>query len=361
MNVCPKIRVIMPIFNGEQYVSHAVKSIFAQPYKNIDIIIVDDGSTDNSPMICDELARVHKNIVVIHTANGGVSSARNTAIEYIINNFDSENSYVAFCDADDLWANNCLTEDIENGFDTDIVCFQSCSMSNDTKMCSPPHGKGTGSDVLPGGCKSIFKYPYHFGAFLYKTKLFKYYNIRFDTNLKYNEDKVLLMQLLYLAENIREIPRMLYLYRKNLSSAMHIRPHGIEYYIPLINGWMRSDDAMKAFANDHRGELVGGYALAMIYVIDMAKEHYWYFKNKRVLEDVIFNHNVYPHFLSLKACDVSENQYREYMLFKKHPAIFKIKYNAIGCVVRLLKSIRKIGFVANFLYKREFIYENKYI
>ena len=357
----PKITVIMPVYNGELYIREAISSITTQTYKNIDIIIIDDGSKDKTPDICDDLSKQYSNIHVIHIENSGVSAARNKGIEHIIANYYADNSYIAFCDADDLLAKDCLTSDLENYLDQDIICFQSCSMSHDTTMCSPPHSSNNIPVIANGGRKAAFRYPFHFGAFLYKLSLFKDYNIRFDTSLKYNEDKVLQMQLLYLANSIRYIPKMMYLYRKNPASVMHKRPHGIRYYEPLINGWMCSDDLMKPFANAQRETLTAGYALSSIYVIDMAKEHYWYWKKRKLLQEFIRQHKIYDVFLALAEHDVSKKQYKEYLLLNNHPILFMLKHKTLGLIVRTIKFIRKLPIVANFLYKREFTNKNSYI
>lgn len=93
---CPKVTVIIPVYKVERYLRGAVQSVIDQTYKNINIILVDDGSPDNCPQICDELGEKHDNITVIHKVNGGLSSARNAGLDSI-NNTD----YVLFLDSDD--------------------------------------------------------------------------------------------------------------------------------------------------------------------------------------------------------------------------------------------------------------------
>ena len=90
------ISVIVPIYKTEQYLARCVNSILTQTYKNIEIILVDDGSPDNSPKICDEFAEKHTNIRVIHKENGGLSSARNRGIDL------AKGEYISFVDSDDF-------------------------------------------------------------------------------------------------------------------------------------------------------------------------------------------------------------------------------------------------------------------
>ena len=90
-----KISVIVPVYNVEQYLERCVDSIISQTYTNLEIILVNDGSTDNSGKLCDELAKKDERIRVIHKENGGLSDARNRGID------EAESDLVGFIDSDD--------------------------------------------------------------------------------------------------------------------------------------------------------------------------------------------------------------------------------------------------------------------
>ncbi len=90
------ISVIIPVYNVEKYLDECVESIVNQTYKNLEIILVNDGSTDHSPQICDEWAQKDSRIKVIHKKNGGTSSAKNCAIDI------AKGDYIAFIDSDDF-------------------------------------------------------------------------------------------------------------------------------------------------------------------------------------------------------------------------------------------------------------------
>ena len=74
------VSIIIPIYNAESYIERSITSILSQTYHNIEIILVDDGSTDRSGTICDSYALEDNRIIVIHQLNGGVSSARQTGL-----------------------------------------------------------------------------------------------------------------------------------------------------------------------------------------------------------------------------------------------------------------------------------------
>lgn len=92
----PKISIVIPVYNVEKYLKKCLESVINQTYKNLEIIVIDDGSSDNSPMICDEYARKDYRIKCLHQDNSGVSSARNKGIEC------ATGDYVHFLDSDDF-------------------------------------------------------------------------------------------------------------------------------------------------------------------------------------------------------------------------------------------------------------------
>ena len=94
----PLITVIVPIYNVEKYLRHCVDSILSQSYHNLEVWLVDDGSPDGCPTICDEYARKDNRIKVIHKKNGGLSDARNVAIDV------ASGEYICFVDSDDYVA-----------------------------------------------------------------------------------------------------------------------------------------------------------------------------------------------------------------------------------------------------------------
>lgn len=90
-----KISIIVPIYKVEKYLERCVKSLINQTYANIEIILVDDGSPDNCPKICDEISKIDSRIKVIHKENGGLSDARNCGL------LKASGDYVLFVDSDD--------------------------------------------------------------------------------------------------------------------------------------------------------------------------------------------------------------------------------------------------------------------
>ena len=110
------LSIIVPVYNVEKYLNRCIESIVNQTYKTIEIILIDDGSSDNSSYLCDEWAKKDSRIKVVHKQNGGVSSARNQGIKV------ATGEYVQFVDSDDyLDVDFCKNIMSEYSDDIDLV------------------------------------------------------------------------------------------------------------------------------------------------------------------------------------------------------------------------------------------------
>lgn len=106
----PLLSVVIPVYNVEKYLKRCIDSILVQTWKNYEIILIDDGSTDHSSNICDDYAEKYQHISVIHKENGGLSEARNTGIQY------AQGEYIFFLDSDD-WVLPSMFENLK-----EIIC-----------------------------------------------------------------------------------------------------------------------------------------------------------------------------------------------------------------------------------------------
>ena len=128
------ISIIVPVYNVEKYISRCVESLIGQSYKNIEIILVDDGSTDESGMICEQYANKDNRIKVIHKKNGGLSDARNVAIPL------SKGEYISFVDSDD-WVSKFYIENLYNAITknySDIAMSWFENVFEDRNIASKP-------------------------------------------------------------------------------------------------------------------------------------------------------------------------------------------------------------------------------
>lgn len=218
-----KISVIIPVYNCEKYLKLAVESVLEQKLEKIEIILINDGSNDRSPQICDELAEVHESIKVIHQKNKGVSCARNCGIEYVLENTKvEEDGYIAFLDSDDLWRKEFFDQEVLSDLsqDIDILGYQSCLCTEDMTWCSTPNKVLVG--LYTDGIKvKKSHFGQHFGSAFYSCSLLRQCDIRFDTGLKYGEDDIFKTKCYMLANQTLIKEKVLYLYRDNPMSVMH--------------------------------------------------------------------------------------------------------------------------------------------
>lgn len=206
------ISVIIPVYNAGATIVRAVHSILVQEYDPVEIIIVDDGSTDDTPLLCDDLATQDDRIRVIHKENGGVSSARNAGLDA------ASGEYVMFLDADDAVRYGALSSLYHRGWDLIVGGFAKVS------------GQSVIESYLPA-CEEEFRNANEICRFLDMViakrqsyllnsacfKLFRLssvreHGLRFDEALRYGEDKMFVFSYLAHAEKVRTVPEIVYDY-----------------------------------------------------------------------------------------------------------------------------------------------------
>lgn len=208
------IKVIVPVYGVERYLKRCIDSILQQTYDDFECILVDDGSPDYCGMICDKYADKDKRITVIHKKNGGVSSARNSALDIC-----GSEGYIAFVDGDDWLDPECfrIVMDKVNKTDCDIVYFNyyaaysgnNIVFMNSTKKCNYSIDEIRKKFLMDYWLNSVWDK-------FYKASLFA--DIRFPKQKSY-EDAYVIPQIIMKANRIECIPNALYFYNRcNLES-----------------------------------------------------------------------------------------------------------------------------------------------
>ncbi len=129
-----KISVVIPVYNVKPYLERCVNSVLRQTYKDLEMILIDDGSTDGSGKLCDQIATNNQRIRVIHQTNQGVSAARNTGI------LEALGEYLVFMDSDDLWLIDDGLETVMSycDEDTDLISFKVVDIWKDGRQSLYP-------------------------------------------------------------------------------------------------------------------------------------------------------------------------------------------------------------------------------
>ena len=209
-NICDTdtlISVIVPVYNVESYLERCVDSILAQTHKNLEVILIDDGSPDGCPAICDEYAKKDSRVVVIHKENGGQGSARNAGLDVC------RGDYIAFVDSDDRIEPDMYRAMLEKMIETDsdmAVCGTKCSNGEIWKLSH-------GGEVLDRkelfiACVSYCDFHYVIWDKLYRRKIWCGETpLRFPENI-IHEDVYILCDIVDKCERTVFLPETYYNY-----------------------------------------------------------------------------------------------------------------------------------------------------
>lgn len=218
----PLVSVIIPAYNVEQYIFSSIQSVRNQKYGNIEIILIDDGSTDRTGQIMDEAAKDDDRIRVFHHKScKGVSNGRNEGVEL------SKGKYIAFVDSDDIVSADyiiAMTEHAEKS-DCDIVCCDYIYFQDSNPSFSTV-GRGfeeeySGAEAI----RAVYQVKHHgfnwtVWAKLYRADLFRKRNIQYPDGC-IHEDMAVTYRLIYSADRVLYLDRALYGYRKRQGSIMN--------------------------------------------------------------------------------------------------------------------------------------------
>ncbi|MCI5606734.1 MAG: glycosyltransferase [Treponema sp.] len=204
----PKISIIVPVYNVEKYLKRCIDSILAQTFTDFECILIDDGSPDNCPAICDEYAKADKRIKVIHQENKGVSAARNAGLD------TAKGEWIGFVDSDD-WIEPNMYEQMLGSVNKNV----------DVIICSV---FGIENKVLKKEFDSSAAVKYLFGdkgfqGYVWSKIIRKEIigNSRFDTRYKYMEDLSFLYEVFHKCNNFIWNTTPLYHYEQNETSCVH--------------------------------------------------------------------------------------------------------------------------------------------
>lgn len=219
MNKEPLLSVVVPVYNVEPYLDRCVNSILNQMYKNLEVILVDDGSTDKSGLICDEYAKNDERVIVIHKQNGGLVSARKAGSAI------ATGSYITAVDSDDWIESNMFEEMMEAAVKSGADVVSSGMIKDYGNHCV------LGQDLIPSGFYDGANYrenvldklinledfferrlDFYIWGRLYKKDLYIEFQNKVSNSIKIGEDVAVVFPLLYKAKSLFILPKSYYHY-----------------------------------------------------------------------------------------------------------------------------------------------------
>lgn len=178
------VSVIIPVYNGAEFLEDCLRSVMNQSYRDIEIIVIDDGSTDNSFSICERLAKEDRRIRLIQQTNSGVSAARNRGIQ------ESGGEFITFVDADDIMVFDSIETLLKYKEDYDFVVgsFETFRYKWSSQTILPSKAYKLNEDIQ--AFLELDRYIVTPWGKLYRTEIIKKNALTFDERLAYGEDTV---------------------------------------------------------------------------------------------------------------------------------------------------------------------------
>lgn len=227
-----KISIILPVYNSEEYIGNTIESVLNQTLTNFELIIINDGSTDNTDKICKKYTTKNSKIKYFYIENSGVSNARNYALSKV------EGEYITFLDSDDLYHKDYLEILLKNlkKYQADLV---TCAYET---LSKPPKIINHSQDIYTSNFKDYIETLQpkllinQLWNKIYLTKIIKKNNLRFDTKIDLGEDYKFNLEYLSLTHNPIYINEPLYQYRITDSGlGFKYRPNSPEIKLSLLN------------------------------------------------------------------------------------------------------------------------------
>lgn len=203
-----RVSVVVPVYNVAPYLEACIDSLLAQRFTDFEVLLVDDGSTDGSGAICDEIAGKDPRVVVLHQKNGGACAARNRGID------NARGEFIVFVDADDLVTDMHLEHLMESDADMVVTGVQKFGAKNG--VSAPGRRDDFRIDALAShwNMPPEMNYLYCYSvAKRFRTHIIREHRIRFDESLFFSEDMCFNMDYYCYAESFAELPYADYMYR----------------------------------------------------------------------------------------------------------------------------------------------------
>ena len=290
----PLVSITVPIYNVEEYLDQCISCLARQTLKEIEIILVDDGSTDSSPLICDTWAKKDNRIKVIHKANGGSASARQEGLD------NSTGEYIIVCDGDD-WVELDMYEKLyqaAHNTNADIVFCQHIAEYSDGRSVQNI-SLLTNVDDYDSMISEIFAGKISGSTWnkLVRRQFVIDGNIYYEPNINLSEDYLLFLKIMYLRPRVVQISDCLYHYRRRIGSSSYTNCLYMENIIQMdkITDWLKQHyDTNKYKSVFHQRNIQRIYLCLRTKDLDVA-----YFK--RFLKENILWQDFFKYRLTIKS------------------------------------------------------------
>ncbi len=326
----PLISVIMPVYNSEKYLSNTCYSIINQTYTNFELILVDDGSNDNSPQICDSISKKDSRVVVVHQNNKGICGARNSGLKI------ARGKYIAFCDNDDEMICTCLEKCIEVAEKTNAECVRfrrrhELQSRFGTVNADYPFFETKFIEITKWSdyLESIQLCGYGIWAGIYNRNFLEQNQIQFDETIRYGfEDHIFVAQCIGNSKKISFVPEVLYVWKQRESNSTSCKS-GLEVVknriLGIISWFKQETNIMKRLRATNEEISLRKYSYICCALDEMeacgCAENEMKIMLKELKKDIDFSVLNFKSFKSLKRTEVLKNQAINRESFKQYKTV----------------------------------------
>ena len=322
------VSIIVPIYKVEKYIKKCINTIINQTYRNLEIILVDDGSVDNCPQICDDYAKMDTRIKVIHKENGGLSDARNVGIH------NSSGEYICFIDSDDYVELNMVEKALGKALKTkaDVVVF---SLYNEVLIENDNIINKEAVFIDPNNLTLMISIIGYAWNKLYKASFIKSNKFTFQKGLSLVEDIVFNEKVLINTNRIEYLNTPLYHYINRNRTTLVKQYHEDSYKLHKLGFQARKNLMFKLFGINNRSKMI--IAGAHISGIRYCCSNMFYYKNNLTLK------NKYINIKNMLYDEVTVGEIKLYMpkskLDKLVKAIIQYKIPLMLCAIYHIRSV----------------------
>lgn len=335
-----KISIIVPVYNAEDYLDRCLHSVLEQEFSSYEVILVDDGSTDASSLICDRYSSTDPRFITLHQANKGVSAARNAGVNM------AQGEYIMFLDADDTLLPFALESMAESLLGEDVVIggygvFVGDVLSKEVKPQRTFSYKGNDyqkffTENITRNC-ALLDAPW---AKLFRNKAIR--SIRFNEDLNYAEDKLFVFEVLAKCKSVMTVSHAVYGYHKregslgsDLSSDEHIKKlmKFLPEYIKVVSALCDLYPTVDKLKSLYHVDVVGRYLCRILNIFATRQST---LLNE---ETVSWVYSLMDADKSLGVFSLRAGQIPNMLLYKKHDPAFSVK--AYRSISKLSSVFRK--------------------
>lgn len=317
MNKEKLVSVILPIYNVEKFLSTSIDSVLNQTYKNLEIILVDDGSTDSSSKICDDYSKKDKRIKVIHKINGGLSDARNAGLDIC------KGEYIYLLDSDDYidktTIEKCVNRLESDNSDIALVNFRYCDEEGKTIESTAKEIKA--KDIW--NIDDFWDYIYNDLSIvcvvawnkLYKREIFD--SLRYEKG-RINEDSLIITDIIRRVKSLSYISEKLYSYRVRSGSIMATR--GVKGITDSPLGVLKRCEYSIEYNYNHH--LAGNFRSLMVDKIEI-KRHYKELSESQIKDYELICQKIKEFYKVLKKKKLNKKDRLAVYIAYHFPSLFK--------------------------------------